>query len=497
MNVIDPPAPSNSEETLRPVKQERFQASTSFWLDLVVAISVVGDVIAFLEGMLLAFNCRAYLNTVFVPTELIPLKASLFTYSGHFIFGTVLFLALAVRLGMYTRNNVLRLRQSLIAAMNTSLLWAGLYLFLSLLFSFKPFISRLFVVFSTVLGFVFVIGWRWLLLRFIEKSGLSKKLRLRLLVVGWNEEVNKLAESIMLDRRHPYDIIGCVPSAHNEYRLPPPPQVKRLGDYNEIIDIHQRDVIDIILIGDLNPSTGEIIALSEFCQREMIQFKVVPTYFQILISGLHLETISGVPVLGVERLPLDSLLNRAIKRTLDIIGAIVGLILCLPLFLIFGIAVYRESPGTIFYRQERMGRRGRCFIMYKIRSMRLDAEKQGGAQWAKPNDDRRLKIGAFMRKWNIDEVPQFWNVLKGEMSLVGPRPERPELIKDFKDQIRHYNARHNVKPGMTGWAQIHGLRGDTDLNERLRYDLYYLENWTPVLDVYIMLMTFYRNKNAY
>jgi lipopolysaccharide/colanic/teichoic acid biosynthesis glycosyltransferase len=143
-----------------------------------------------------------------------------------------------------------------------------------------------------------------------------------------------------------------------------------------------------------------------------------------------------------------------------------------------------------------MGRGGQLFGMYKIRSMALDAEKDG-AQWAQPNDARRLKIGAFIRQWNIDETPQFLNVLRGEMSLVGPRPERPELIEDFKDQIRHYNARHNIKPGMTGWAQIHGLRGNTDLNERIRYDLYYLENWTPVLDIYIMIMTFFKNRNAY
>ena len=143
-----------------------------------------------------------------------------------------------------------------------------------------------------------------------------------------------------------------------------------------------------------------------------------------------------------------------------------------------------------------MGRGGQLFGMYKIRSMALDAEKEG-AQWASPDDARRLKIGAFIRKWNIDETPQFLNVLQGDMSLVGPRPERPELIEDFKDQIRHYNARHNIKPGMTGWAQIHGLRGNTDLNERIRYDLYYLENWTPVLDLYIMIMTFFKNRNAY
>jgi len=388
------------------------------------------------------------------------------------------------------------LRQIFIATINTCTYWALGYLFLSLLFSFHPDISRLFVLLSALLGFALIIYWRLLLRRILDYRGISQRLRQRLVVVGWNLEADKLARAIMEDAAHPYEIVGCLPSAHNRYRMSPPNQIKRLGDYQDIAQIHDREGIDIILLGDLDPNTREIIALSEFCQREMIQFKIVPTYFQILISGLHLETISGVPVLGVAKLPLDSLLLRSVKRFIDIAGALVGLTLCAVLVPILGLLVYRESPGPIIYRQSRMGRRGQLFTIYKIRSMRLDAEKDG-AQWAKPNDTRRLEIGVFLRKWNLDELPQFWNVLRGDMSLVGPRPERPELIKDFKEQIRHYNARHNVKPGMTGWAQIHGLRGDTDINERLRYDLYYLENWTPVLDIYICVMTLLHQKNAY
>jgi lipopolysaccharide/colanic/teichoic acid biosynthesis glycosyltransferase len=136
------------------------------------------------------------------------------------------------------------------------------------------------------------------------------------------------------------------------------------------------------------------------------------------------------------------------------------------------------------------------FDIWKIRSMRIDAESNGHVGWTTANDPRRLRIGAFMRKWNIDEVPQFWNVLKGEMSLVGPRPERPELIVNFRDEIPHYNARHNAKPGITGWAQINGLRGDTDLTKRIKCDLWYLENWHPLLDLQIMFMTFVKHDNA-
>ncbi len=471
------------------------KAKTDFWLDLIVLTAAIGDVICFLAAMILAFYGRRHLNN-FRGWDLIELNYPLSKYAGHFIFGLVLYLVLAGRTGLYNAQNFIRLRQIFIAAMNTVFLWGMFYVCLSLLFSIRPSISRLFVVFSSVFGFAFIIYWRVFFRYILKRKDILTSLRQRLVIVGWNLEVDQLARTIMHDPLHPYEIVGCLPSAHNTYRLDPPDEVKKLGDYQDIAKIHDREKIDIVLLGDLDPNTREIIALCEFCQREMIQFKVIPTYFQILISGLHLETISGVPVLGIAKLPLDSLFSRLVKRGMDIVGALVGLVLSIPLFVFFGLWVYLESPGPIIYHQLRMGRRGEHFRIYKIRSMRLDAEKDG-AQWAKPNDHRRLKIGAFLRKWNIDEIPQFWNVLMGQMSLVGPRPERPELIEDFKDQIRYYNARHNIKPGMTGWAQIHGLRGDTDLNERLRYDLYYLENWTPVLDLYIMIMTFLGYTNAY
>jgi exopolysaccharide biosynthesis polyprenyl glycosylphosphotransferase len=475
--------------------QSNWKTKNDFWLDLIVIVAAIGDIGCFVMAMVLGFYGRRHLNQ-FRQWDLIELNYPLFKYAGHFIFGIALYLVLGARTGLYNVRNFIRLRQIFIAALTTVFLWAMFYVCLSLLFSIRPNISRLFVIFSAIFGFAFIIYWRMFYRFILNHNGILARLRQRLVIVGWNLEVDQLAHVIMQDEFHPYEIIGCLPSAHNKYRVNPPKGVKKLGDYQEIAEIHQRENIDIILLGDLDPNTREIIALCEFCQREMIQFKVVPTYFQILISGLHLETISGVPVLGIAKLPLDSLFSRLIKRAIDIVGALIGLVISVPLIVFFGLSVYLESPGPVIYHQNRMGRRGELFRIYKIRSMRLDAEKDG-AQWARPNDNRRLKIGAFLRKWNIDEIPQFWNVLIGQMSLVGPRPERPELIKDFKDQIRYYNARHNVKPGMTGWAQIHGLRGNTDLNERLRYDLYYLENWTPVLDIYIMLMTFRGYKNAY
>ena len=270
-----------------------------------------------------------------------------------------------------------------------------------------------------------------------------------------------------------------------------------LGNVSNLPIILGDQSVDILVRSDGPWEVDQLMAVSNLCDREMVQFKMIPSRLHSMIAGLHLETISDVPVLGVAEGPLVDPINRAFKRAVDIVGALVGLAISAPLVGVFGGLVYLESPGPIIYRQTRAGRRGRTFKILKIRSMRLDAEAQGGAQWAKKGDDRRLKIGAFMRATNIDEVPQFWNVLKGDMSLVGPRPERPELIARFQDEIPHYNARHSVKPGMTGWAQIHGLRGDTDLTERVRYDLYYIENWTLLGDFWIMLKTFRNRQNAY
>jgi exopolysaccharide biosynthesis polyprenyl glycosylphosphotransferase len=216
-----------------------------------------------------------------------------------------------------------------------------------------------------------------------------------------------------------------------------------------------------------------------------------------LTRCLQLESVQGVPLLTQSKRPLDRIELAMLKRLLDIGGALVGLLLFAPLIAVFGAIVYWESRGPIFYRQVRTGRGGKAFQIIKIRSMRMDAEAETGAQWCVEDDPRRLKIGALMRSLNIDELPQFWNVLKGEMSLVGPRPERPELIQSFKSEIAHYNVRHTVKPGLTGWAQVNGWRGDTCLQSRIACDLEYIERASLWFDIRILLMTLKALKNAY
>jgi exopolysaccharide biosynthesis polyprenyl glycosylphosphotransferase len=452
--------------------------------DFAIFGSLAGDIAAFCLGMHMAYLLR--FEVFNLTTE---------SYLRHIIFGAILFLMLAMRSRLYQQGNFLRLRRVYLSLTKTILLWGGAFLLVSLTFEISPEISRIYVILSAICCLLSLMLWRCALWRLFQVEGMARKLRQRILMVGWNVEAEQLARTVVKDPAHPYEIIGCLPSAHNVYRVEPPSFVQKLGDYSTISDIVENGFVDVVIVCDLDPGTKEILALSELCEREMVQFKIIPTYFQILLSGLYLETISGVPVLGIERLPAMTIPGRILKRGVDIIGSIVGLIATFPIILIAGWLVYRESPGPIIYSQVRTGRRGTPFRIYKIRSMRLDAEK-GGVGWSKQHDPRRLRIGAILRKWNIDELPQFWNVLKGEMSLVGPRPERPELIDKYKDEIQFYNARHGIKPGITGWAQIHGLRGDTDLHERVRYDLYYIENWNLLMDFYIIAMTLLRNRNA-
>jgi exopolysaccharide biosynthesis polyprenyl glycosylphosphotransferase len=255
--------------------------------------------------------------------------------------------------------------------------------------------------------------------------------------------------------------------------------------------------VDIVVVMDLDLSSSDLYDISLLCERKYLELKMASSMFQTFQSSLHLETIAGFPLLGGSELRINQIQSRILKRSMDLAGGLALFAASAPVMLVLMILIKRESPGPVIFRQTRTGKGGRPFTILKLRSMRLDAEKLTGSIWATKNDPRRLRIGSFMREWNLDELPQFWNVIKGEMSLVGPRPERPELIENFERTIPHYNPRHMVKPGITGWAQVNGLRGDTSLTERIRYDLFYIENWSVAFDIQILVMTLIKRENAY
>ncbi|GAB5560440.1 MAG: hypothetical protein SynsKO_20870 [Synoicihabitans sp.] len=317
-------------------------------------------------------------------------------------------------------------------------------------------------------------------------------------MIGWSPEAEKLVEAIDRDANHPYEVIGVVATRLESTANPRALLGERLlGEWSGIERILRESGCDIAVLTDEDMPRGEVLRLFGLCERLYVHMKLIPSSFQIFVSSLRMQTISGVPILGVEELPITRLTNQIIKRSVDVVGGLFGLFVSLPAVLVLAIIIKKQSSGPVLYRQTRTGRHGKPFTIYKLRSMKLDAESGIGAQWAVENDPRRLPIGAFMREWNLDELPQFWNVLIGDMSLVGPRPERPELIAKFEHEIPHYNPRHEVRPGVTGWAQVNGLRGNTSLVERIRYDLYYIENWNIWFDFQIMLLTFFKRDNAY
>ena len=483
------------ETALSPISAARFErAPKTYTPDFLIGLSFLGDIVMILLGLSLGFWVRFRSGWITFGVEAPDLKYV--DYAGLMAVGTVFLLLAFGFLGVYDPRKLLRFRQVMLVITRATTFWFFAYLGLSLALKFEPPISRIYVFCSYLACLCCLLAWRWLFHGFLSWEPLARNLRQKIIFIGWNGEADRLLRVVQEEASHPYIILGCVDSPAGHYQATPPETLPRLGPHQELPRLFATLQADIVILADLDSPLQTIVELTTLCEKDFVQFKVIPSYFQILVSGLQLEAISGVPILGVSELPLDRPLNRFLKRSVDLVGACVGLLLSAPIILIFGALVYLESPGPIFFKQKRMGRNGNYFRIIKLRSMRVDAEEEG-QQWATEDDPRRLRIGAFMRRWNLDEVPQFWNVLKGEMSLVGPRPEMSDLIANFKDAVPHYNARHASKPGITGWAQVNGLRGNTSLIERVRYDLYYLENWTLWLDFQIMLQTFFRRENAY
>lgn len=320
----------------------------------------------------------------------------------------------------------------------------------------------------------------------------------RVLMIGTDATAARLARRFAADPRLRVGISGFLRSLPSEVPDPAIDPGNILGDASEFHEVLERlpDIVQVIVTRPAADSTL-LYSIALECERRMLRFNVVPDLFRMLTSSVEVETIDDIPLLGLRRHPLDHLGNRIAKRAEDLVLGSVLLLVSAPVIAVLALLVRRSSPGPAFFRQTRCGYGGRPFTIFKLRSMRQDAEARSGAVFATPDDPRRTGIGAFMRARNLDELPQFWNVVKGDMSLVGPRPERPEFVENFSSHIEHYMRRHVCRPGITGWAQVHGLRGDTSIQERLHADLWYLENWSLALDFKILLRTLFAVRNAY
>ena len=424
-------------------------------------------------------------------------------YLPLLLVGVALLVGAFAQFGLYDTRLLLRRYQSLNAILKGAAFWLIAYLGISLVLRFDPPISRLFVVIAFVCVVALLYAWRSLAYAAVIRSPWLVRLRRRVVLLGWNNEARDLATAIAQDPAHPFALAGVV-TRERDTAAPftaAAPEAPVLGHAAELEAILAREAADLLIVTRLDLPRAELERVVETCERAYVEWKIVPGAFDIFLSGLRLQTIGRVPLLGVEEMAINRLFNRTIKRAIDLIGALVGLMLSAPVVLVLAALIKRESPdGPVFFRQKRVGTGHREFTLWKLRSMRPDAAATDSAQQSTARaDPRLLHIGGWLRRWNLDELPQFWNVLRGDMSLVGPRPERPYHVEQLAGEIPHYLPRHLVKPGMTGWAQVNGLRGDSDLAARVRHDIYYIENWSVWLDVQIILLTFarWRDHSAY
>lgn len=332
-------------------------------------------------------------------------------------------------------------------------------------------------------------------LRSIRRNGYNLK---HIVLVGYSRAAEEYIDRILDNPQWGYKIRGILDDhieAGTEYR-----GIKVIGRIANLMVILPENRLDEIAI---TLGLSEYYRLEEIvnlCEKSGVHTKFIPDYNRVIPTKPYTEDILGLPVINIRHVPLTNTFYAAMKRTMDIAGALCAIILFSPVMLFSVIMIKITSPGPLIFKQERVGLHNHTFMMYKFRSMDVQAPEQEKSKWTVKNDPRVTNFGKFMRKTSIDELPQLFNVLKGEMSLVGPRPERPFFVEKFKEEIPRYMIKHQVRPGMTGWAQVNGYRGNTSIKKRIEYDLYYIENWTLGLDVKILFLTIFKgfiNKNAY
>jgi exopolysaccharide biosynthesis polyprenyl glycosylphosphotransferase len=331
-------------------------------------------------------------------------------------------------------------------------------------------------------------------LRILRAHGMDSA---NVIIVGAGESGEIILEKIRHAPELGYRVVGFVEDVHLDLFPTSAPMLGTLADVPQLI--RQYHVGELIIAAP-RLEQRDVLELVANCARERVNVKLFPDIVQIMSSEVTTSDLTGLPMVQIRDVALRGW-NLALKRAMDLVVSAIGLILISPLLMALAVAVRLwGGPGPIFYTQERVGLDGRPFHLIKFRSMRENAEASTGPVWAVPDDGRRTRIGTFMRRWSLDELPQLVNVLIGEMSLVGPRPERPYFVDQFSREIPRYGERHNERAGLTGWAQVNGLRGQTSITERTKYDLFYVENWSLAFDVKILLKTIgaiFRDRNAY
>ena len=380
----------------------------------------------------------------------------------------------------------------------------GLMVFTFVLFGLRRFVSHL-SYFSTKMILAFFAANIILLeaerisirifLRSLRTNGYNQK---HVLLIGYSRAAEGFIDRVSVNPEWGYHVQGILDDhrpAGFAYK-----KVQVLGPTNHLEDFLASNTLDEIAITLSIKEYSNLEQIVAACEKSGVHTKFIPDYNNIIPTIPYMEDLQGLPVIHIRHVPLTGVFNDTMKRIVDLAGALFGLIVFSPLMLVTALLIKITSPGPVLFSQERIGLHNRPFKMYKFRSMEVQDPGRERSQWTTPHDPRVTPVGRFIRKTSIDEMPQFFNVLIGDMSLVGPRPERPLFVEKFKEEIPRYMIKHQVRPGLTGWAQVNGYRGDTSITKRIEHDLYYIENWSLGFDFKIMLLTVFKgfiNKNAY
>ncbi len=427
------------------------------------------------------------------PAKGVPEEADLFRLIG---LAVVVFLLVFRQLGLYKRPHQGRLEDKIPRILRACIISFVLYFAAEAALRLDPEFSRLALLIGCLTVPVFLLLERWIIFRIELHRARHAPITTRVVILGTDATARRLQRAVESD---PFLRAGVVGFLRPSPQTPWPeniPESLRLGEVDQAETLLVQARASQLILRDTGIPRQTLLHLVLICEQRYLSFLLVPDLFSALTTELHMHQLAGIPVMGMGQWPLDRVGARILKRLFDIAFSALALLLISPLLLLLALAVKLTSKGPIFYLQERCGEKGSAFNIIKFRTMIADAEAHGPG-WTTPDDPRRTRIGGFLRAWNLDELPQFFNVLRGDMSVVGPRPERPVYVEQFKEEIERYMRRHLYKPGITGWAQVHGLRGDTSIGERITYDLFYLENWSLGLDFKIIIKTLLSRKNAY
>lgn len=456
---------------------------------------VIMDAVITILSYILAYVLKFYIiDAGTTGVGVLPLK----DYFGVLFFLVPVYVLLYYTCDVYGPKRTGRQRREIAAIIQANTIGMAIYIIVLYLVIREIHYSRSMLALFYVLNIAITTFSRIILrktLRTMRKRGYNLK---HVLVVGYSRAAESYIDRLQWNPQWGYSLCGILDDSVPEGT--PYKGVKVMGNIDRLPAILQENKLDEIAIALSLKDYDRLEEIVNICEKSGVHTKFIPDYNSLIPSRPYTEDLMGLPVINIRYVPLSNMGNMVVKRAMDIVGSLFGIIITSPVLLLIAALVKLTSPGPVIFRQERVGMHNEPFYMYKFRSMEQQTEEDEKKAWTVRNDPRVTSVGKILRKTSLDELPQLFNILKGDMSLVGPRPERPLFVEKFKEEIPRYMIKHQVRPGLTGWAQINGYRGDTSIKKRVEYDLYYIENWTLGFDIKIIILTFFTgfiNKNAY